>query len=166
MTGLSSSNISNAGALRRIAELNPSPVQRRRMTGTKERKTGRRGEAPPPAGGAKREECSRHPLQDHTTAVPTVCPRQTRQGCSCCDGCWTRTVCRGAAAHFFCLHFQARRRGSCSGGPSGAGLSQRGEVIPSLRRKPKKNRYQQRRRDVHDLMRAVSCRRKAALPEL
>lgn len=95
MTELSSSDVSNAGASHRIAELNPSPVLRRRMTGTKERKTGRRGEAPPPAGGAKRGECSRRPLQDRTTAVPTVCSRRTRRGCSCCDECWMCTVSQG-----------------------------------------------------------------------
>lgn len=101
MTELSSSDISNAGAFHRIAELNPSPVLRRRMTGTKERKTGRSGEAPPPAGGAKRGGCSRHPLQDHTTAVHTVCSRQTCQSCSCRDQCWTCTVSQGCSSFFF-----------------------------------------------------------------
>lgn len=105
MTELSGSDISYAGAFHRIAELNPSPVLRRTMTGTKERKTGRRGEAPRPAGGAKRGECSRHPLQDHTTAVHTVCSRQTCRGCSCPDECWTCTVSQGCSSFFFWSEF-------------------------------------------------------------
>lgn len=40
--------------------------------GTKGRKRGRRGEAPPPVGGVRREECSRPPLLDHTTVVHKV----------------------------------------------------------------------------------------------
>ncbi len=77
MTELFCKDFSNVDAFNRTAELNLSPVLRRRKMGTKGRKRGRRGEAPPPVGGARREECSRLPLLDHTTVVHKVGKTQT-----------------------------------------------------------------------------------------
>lgn len=72
MAVLSSRDMSDVCAVSRIAEPNLSPVLKRMKTWTKERKRGRKGEVPPPVGEAKREECSRHPLLDHTTVVHKV----------------------------------------------------------------------------------------------
>lgn len=77
MADLSYEDLSNVGAFNRTAELNLSRVLRRRMMGMKERKRGRRGEAPLPVGGAKREECSRPPLLAHPTVVHKVGKAQT-----------------------------------------------------------------------------------------
>lgn len=47
--------------------------------GMKGRKRGRRGEAPPPVGGVRKEECSRPPLLDHSTVVHMV--KHRHAGC-------------------------------------------------------------------------------------
>lgn len=77
MAVLSSRDMSDVCSVSRIAEPNLSPVLRRMKTWTKERKRGRRGEVPPPVGEAKMEECSRHPLLDHTTVVHKVYKSQS-----------------------------------------------------------------------------------------
>lgn len=102
MTELSSEDISNVDAFSRIAELNLSPVLRRRKTGMKERKRGRRGEAPPPVGGVKREERSRHPLLDHTTVVHKVGQTQTCR-VFCFDEYLTCKVGKRCSSIFFCV---------------------------------------------------------------
>lgn len=138
MTQLSCKDISNFDTFNRTAELNLSPVLRRRKTGTKGRKKGRRGEVPPPAEGVRREECSRPPLLDHTTVVHMVGKTQTCRVFSS-DEYLTSEY---EMQLNILLCFQVLRRGSCSGAQSGAGLSQREAAIPSRRRKPKRNRYQ------------------------
>lgn len=46
----------------------------------KEKEKERRGEAPPQAGGARKEECSRPPLPDHPTVVHKVLRRGSCSG--------------------------------------------------------------------------------------
>lgn len=90
------------------------------------------GEGHPPVRRVKREICSRFTLLDHTTAVRRV---SKAQACSFCE---FRIQVFGSD-HSNVI--QVPRKGSCSGDQSEAGLSQKEEAIPSLRRKPKRNRY-------------------------
>lgn len=92
--------ISNVDAFSRTAEQNLSPVPRRRKMGMMGRKRGRRGEAPLPVAGVMREECSRPPLLDHTTAVRKVGKTQTCR-VFCFDEYSTRNVRKRCSSIFF-----------------------------------------------------------------
>lgn len=102
MTQLSCKDISNVDAFSRTAELNLSPVLRRRKRGMKGRKKGRRGEAPLPVGGVRREECSRPPLLDHTTVVHRVGKTQTCR-VFCSDEYLTSEVSTRCSSILFCV---------------------------------------------------------------
>lgn len=110
MTCPPSKYVSSVYALSRIAELNPNPVLRRRKMGTKERKRGRRGEAPLPVGGVKREECSRHPLRDHTTVVHKVGKTQTCREFCFADYLTCRQVRKRCSSIFFCFSGSQERK--------------------------------------------------------
>lgn len=97
-----SKDVSRVCALSRIAELNLNPVLKRRKMGMKERKRGRRGEAPLQVGGVKREECSRHLLLDHTTVVHKVGKTQTYV-MFCFDDYLMCKVRRRCSSIFFCV---------------------------------------------------------------
>lgn len=67
-------------ALSRTAELNPSPVRRKRRTQMKGRKKGMKGEALLPAREVRREETSNPHLLDLRTAVHKVGKRNRSAG--------------------------------------------------------------------------------------
>lgn len=78
--------------------------------GMKERTRQRRGETPQRVGGAKREECSRPHLRDHTTAVHKVgkTPSCSVFLLSISESNDSITS-EGGAASYFCLFFRFSR---------------------------------------------------------
>lgn len=68
----------------------------------KEKEKERRGEAPPQAGGARKEECSRPPLPDHPTVVHKVGKTQTCR-VFCFDEYLTCEVSKRCSSVFLCV---------------------------------------------------------------